>query len=209
MSNNLKLLQNHFSKKFADLHLKKLFTFFNNLRSFFGNATNANINKESKNEPTAKLQAKDRFCDGLNLSLGTIFKTTREALGVSIEEVSRNLKVKTRYIIAIEQDSFHQMNEHPYFAGFVKSYAKMLKIKDETVEEYLKNIVNNCNTKNKKHQLLNLDNEQVKNPSKDDLVNAILIFTMIYLLLISFSQFKTQNLAITDLIINQLNQAQQ
>ncbi len=143
-----------------------------------------------------------------DLSLGAIFKTTREDLGITIEEVSRNLKVKTRYINALEQDSFNQMTEHPYFIGFVKSYARMLKIKDDTIEEYLKNINNECNTKNKKHQLLNLDEDQIKNPSKDDLVNAILIFTMIYLLLISFSQFKTQNLAITDLIINQLNGAQ-
>jgi len=143
-----------------------------------------------------------------DLSLGAIFKTTREGLGISVEEVSRNLKVKTRYITALEQDSFNQMTEHPYFVGFVKSYAKMLKIKDDTIDEYLSKITNDCNTKNKKHQLLNLDDDQVRNPSKDDLVNAILIFTMIYLLLISFSQFKTQNLAITDLIINQLNQAQ-
>jgi cytoskeletal protein RodZ len=139
------------------------------------------------------------------LTLGRVFKATREAQGISIEEVSRNLKVKTRYIIALEQDLFNQMTEQPYFIGFVQSYARMLKLKEEIIEEYLKNITNDCNTKNKKHQLLNLDKERTKNPSQDDLVNAVLIFTMIYLLLISFSQFKTQNLAITDLIINQLN----
>ncbi len=143
-----------------------------------------------------------------NLRLGETFKTSRETLKITIEEVSRSLKVKTRDIIAFEQDSFNLMTKHIYFTGFVKSYAKMLKIEDKTIGKYLKNITNDCNTKNKKYKLLNLDSEQNKSPSKDDLINAILIFTMIYLLLISFSQFKTQRLAITDLIINQLNQAE-
>jgi cytoskeleton protein RodZ len=147
-----------------------------------------------------------------NLSLGEFLKTNRESLKISIEEVSHNLKIKPRYIIALEQDSFNLMTEHPHFAGFVKSYAKMLSIEDNIIEEYLKNTTYSYDTKNNKHPLLNLNNEQTKNPSKDDLINAILIFTMIYLLLISFSQFKTQNLApnltITDLINNQLNQAE-
>lgn len=141
-------------------------------------------------------------------NLGEILKARREELKITIEEVSRNLKVKTRNIIDLEENSPNLNAGNIYLSGFVKSYAKMLKIKDETIEEYLKNLTDNCITKNKKHQLVNLDGEQTKNPSRDDLVNAILIFTMIYLVLISFSQFKTQNLAITDLIINQLNYAQ-
>ncbi len=141
-------------------------------------------------------------------SLGEILKSKREELKITVDEVSRNLKVKPRDIIALEENSTNLMTGPIYLAGFIKSYAKMLKIKDEVVEEYLKNMTNNCITKNKKHQLVNLDNDQAKNPSRDDLVNALLIFTIIYLLLISFSQFKTQNLAITDLIINQLNQTE-
>jgi cytoskeletal protein RodZ len=141
-------------------------------------------------------------------NIGEILKTKREELKITVEEVSRNLKVKTRDIIALEQNSPSIINSHLYLAGFVKSYAKMLKIKDEVIEEHLKNLTNSCNTQNKKHQLVNLDDEENKSPSRDDLVNAILIFTMIYLLLISFSQFKTQNLAITDLIINQLSKTE-
>jgi cytoskeletal protein RodZ len=94
-------------------------------------------------------------------------------------------------------------------SGFIKSYCRLLKIKDETIEEYLKNLSSSCNTKNKKHHLINLDAQTEGNPNKEHLLNALMIFVMIYLLLISFSQFKTQNLAITDLIINQLSKIEQ
>ncbi len=138
-------------------------------------------------------------------TIGEVLKQQREHLKITIEEVSRALKVKVGDIISLEQNSLNLITKHLYLIGFIKSYGRLLRIKDEIIEEYLKNIISSCNTKNKQHQLINLDTEANRNPSKDQLVNALMIFAMIYLLLISFSQFKSQNLAITDLIINHLS----
>lgn len=145
----------------------------------------------------------------LEKTIGEALKQKREDLKITIEEVGRALKVKANDIIALEQNSLHLMTKHLYLSGFIKSYCRLLKIKDETIEEYLKNLSSSCNTKNKKHQLINLDAQTERNPDKEYLVNALMIFVMIYLLLISFSQFKTQNLAITNLIINQLSKIEQ
>jgi cytoskeletal protein RodZ len=139
---------------------------------------------------------------------GHLFKTKRESMKISLEEVSRILKVKKDDIAALEEENLHLITKHFYLPGFIKSYGKMLQIKNETIEEYLKNLSFQCNTKDQKHQLINLDHSENKKPSRDDLVNAILIFAMIYLLLISFSQFKIQNLAVTDLIVHQLDQSE-
>ncbi|MCE3255093.1 MAG: Helix-turn-helix domain [Rickettsiaceae bacterium] len=137
-------------------------------------------------------------------SIGDILKTKRISLEISIEEVSHKLKVKKQDIINLEENNLDLITRHLYLSGFIKSYGKILKINNDIIDEYISGMARKCNTKNTKHQLVNLDREQNKNPDKDDLVNALLIFTMIYLLLISLSQFKTQNLKITNLIINHL-----
>jgi len=53
-NDNLRLSQNRFGKQFLD-------------NSFFGDAVYMGINEETKNELTTKFEAKDRFCDSLNL----------------------------------------------------------------------------------------------------------------------------------------------
>ena len=137
-------------------------------------------------------------------NLGEALKSKREELNISIEDISHRLKIKKQDIIYLEQNNLNSITENLYLAGFIKSYCRILKIKNETIDEYLQNIHAPCNTKNKKHQLINLDSEQNKNPSENNLVNAMLIFTIIYLLLISFSQFNTRNPKVTDVIIKQL-----
>lgn len=136
-----------------------------------------------------------------HIDIGKIFKSRRESLKITIEEVSQNLKVKNRDIVFLEQSNTKLITYNLYLPGLIKSYGKMLGIKDDALEEYLKNISFN----NKNIQITNLGIEQNKNPSRDDLINAMLIFLMIYLLLISFSQFKTKSSAVTNLITNQFN----
>jgi len=136
-------------------------------------------------------------------TIGEALKDRREDLKITIEEVSRTLKVKVNDIIFLEQNSIHLINQGLYLKGFIKSYCLLLKIKDETIQDYIKNITQSCNTKNNKYQLINLHGE-ASSPSKDYLINALIVLVMTYLLLVSFDQFKSKNSSITDLIINQL-----
>lgn len=145
---------------------------------------------------------------GSGATIGSTLKARRESLKMTLNEISSALKVKKGDIIALEQDKTDSITKHLYLIGFIKSYGKILKISDEIIEEKIKDLNIDCNTKNKKHQLLNLEQNNKNSPNKDNIINAILILAMLYLLLISFGQFRSQNLAITDLIIKQLNQAQ-
>ena len=138
-------------------------------------------------------------------NIGDFLKNQREILGMSIEDVSSSLKVKVKDIALIEQNSTDLITKHLYLLGFIKSYCRLLKVKDDVIEDYLKNMNKSCNSKNKSHQLINFDAELNLKPSKDYLVNALILLILINLLLISFSQFKSQNLAITNIIIKQLD----
>ncbi len=136
-------------------------------------------------------------------TIGEILKSHREDSKVTIKEVSRALKIKEKDIILLEQDSTHLITKHLYLIGLIRSYGQLLKMKQETIEDCVARLSKKSNI-NKEH-LLNFDSEENRNPSKHYLINALLIFIMIYLVLISFSKFKSQNLAITDLIINKLS----
>lgn len=66
-------------------------------------------------------------------SLGTIFKEIREKNGITLEEIENTTKIRTKYLKAIENDKFDEIPGKVYAKGFVKSYAKYLKIDQEPV----------------------------------------------------------------------------
>lgn len=66
-------------------------------------------------------------------SLGTIFKEIREKNGITLEEIENTTKIRTKYLKAIEDDKFDEIPGKVYAKGFVKSYAKYLKIDQEPV----------------------------------------------------------------------------
>lgn len=66
-------------------------------------------------------------------SLGTIFKEIREKNGITLEEIENTTKIRTKYLKAIENDKFDEIPGKIYAKGFVKSYAKYLKIDQEPV----------------------------------------------------------------------------
>ena len=66
-------------------------------------------------------------------SLGTIFKQIRERNGITLEEIENATKIRTKYLKAIEEDKFDEIPGKVYAKGFVKSYARYLKIDQEPV----------------------------------------------------------------------------
>ena len=55
----------------------------------------------------------------------------RDAQGLSVADVSRALKFGTRQIEALERDDFSELKGNTFLRGFVRSYARFLKL-DET-----------------------------------------------------------------------------
>ncbi len=136
-------------------------------------------------------------------NIGEELKKRRESLNISVEDVSLKLKIKAKDIVLLEQNSIHLLTKHLYLAGFIRSYCRLLKIRNEVTEEYLQNITKICNTKNKNHQLINLDSDEAKSPKKEYLFKAGVIFIVLYLILMAVGQFSYYNSSVTDLIVEQ------
>ena len=64
---------------------------------------------------------------------GLLLRQTREAQGLTLGEVSGALKFSTRQIEALEKDDFEQLQGKTFLRGFIRAYARMLKLQPEAV----------------------------------------------------------------------------
>lgn len=60
------------------------------------------------------------------LSLGESMRAAREAKGSTLEQTARSLRIRLRYLEAIEEDRFTDLPPRPYPEIFLSSYAKWL-----------------------------------------------------------------------------------
>lgn len=61
-------------------------------------------------------------------SPGAKLATARNALGWTVEQVASKLKLAKRQIIAIEADDYASLPEPAVVRGFIRAYAKLLKL---------------------------------------------------------------------------------
>ena len=64
-------------------------------------------------------------------SLGNILREAREKLGLSVADVAGQIKFAPRQIEALEADDFKRLPEAAFLRGFVRSYAKILRLDAE------------------------------------------------------------------------------
>lgn len=56
------------------------------------------------------------------------FKEEREKKGYSIEDISNILRIRKKYIIAIEENNLVDIPSDTYVRGYIKTYCEFLKI---------------------------------------------------------------------------------
>lgn len=71
---------------------------------------------------------------------GERLRETRESLGISLEEVEAETKIRKLYIEALEKENFSILPPQVYATGFVKRYAKMLKLDADALSSEFKQL---------------------------------------------------------------------
>jgi len=69
-------------------------------------------------------------------------KAKREALGLSLEDVFNQTRVRVAYLQAIENKEFHLLPVPVYTKNFIKIYARALGIDSEPIIEDYENYLN-------------------------------------------------------------------
>ena len=65
------------------------------------------------------------------LRVGAVLREKRLAMGLSVADISAQIRWAPRQIEALEADDFDHLPELPFVRGFVRSYAKLLHLDDQ------------------------------------------------------------------------------
>jgi transcriptional regulator with XRE-family HTH domain len=93
-----------------------------------------------------------------NETLGSLLKTMRRHLHLSLEEVSKKTKIQLIYLRALEQGSYEQLPESLYVRHFLKTYARILKTDASYLISHYENERKTCDFMGK----LNLPLQKIK-----------------------------------------------
>lgn len=86
------------------------------------------------------------------LTVGGILKREREKQNMSLEDVEKTIKVRRKFLEAIERDDWTLFSSKIYITGVIKNYAKVLNLPQDKVlaffrREYAKKEVTGFQTK--------------------------------------------------------------
>jgi cytoskeletal protein RodZ len=87
----------------------------------------------SRRKDAPKVEASETLkgFDDYDVSLGDIMRGERATMGKSLLDVQRDLKIKATYISAIENADTSAFESQGFIAGYVRSYARYLKMDPE------------------------------------------------------------------------------
>jgi cytoskeleton protein RodZ len=66
-----------------------------------------------------------------SVGIGERLRTTREARGLSLDEVEASIRIRRRYLDALEAEAFHEIPGPAYVKGFLRTYAVYLGLPAE------------------------------------------------------------------------------
>jgi helix-turn-helix protein len=70
---------------------------------------------------------------GTRTGIGTALRTAREARGISLEKASRDTRIHSEYLKALEGESFQALRADVYVRGFLRSYSSYLGLDADKV----------------------------------------------------------------------------
>lgn len=65
------------------------------------------------------------------LTVGEILKKARLEKRLTFEEVEKNLRIRKKYLIALEENAWGKLPSSPYIKGFIRNYSSLLGLKPD------------------------------------------------------------------------------
>ena len=84
---------------------------------------------------TAKTKEETTFQEG---KVGTMLRDVRTKKDLTIDDVAEKLRIKSSYLMAIENSDYENIPGTPYGIGFVRSYASFLGLNSERISQIFK-----------------------------------------------------------------------
>jgi len=62
------------------------------------------------------------------LTVGEILKTARDKKGLSLQDIEKKIRVRSKFLAAVERNDWSQFTSNVYISGIIKNYATFLEI---------------------------------------------------------------------------------
>jgi len=69
--------------------------------------------------------------------IGNFLKERREARGISLIEVEKDLKIRTKYLQALEEGNIDAIPGKTYLIGYLRNYSKYLGVNEENINQII------------------------------------------------------------------------
>ncbi len=130
--------------------------------------------------------------DKIESSVGGMLKEARLKKGYKIEDVSKELYIRSSFLEAIESSNYDEIPEPPYGIGFIRSYADFLGLNSARIVQLFKE---ETDAKNQKDDVYVLEPQaEATLPNKKYLVISVLAVVLLYVawLIYNRSQFENE-----------------
>jgi cytoskeletal protein RodZ len=105
--------------------------------------------------------------------LGTILKESREAKGLSLDELQSITKIQKRYLIGIEEGNYSMMPGKFYVRAFIKQYAEAVGLDPDQLFEQHKNEIPNTYNEELPEQLSRVQSRKSISPDTSKIFDVL------------------------------------
>lgn len=87
------------------------------------------------------------------IDIGAQLRRAREAAGLSVDDISSDLRIHVNYVEALEKNNFEILNGPTYVKGYIRNYARLLEIDSNPLIEAYQSSVGEVPAWNASHPL--------------------------------------------------------
>ncbi len=117
--------------------------------------------------------------------IGNFLKERREARGISLIEVEKDLKIRKKYLQALEEGNVDAIPGKTYLIGYLRNYSKYLGINEENINQIIQTY-NNLEKKKSGLKKTKEENIYLKTKDRSIFEKKRFFFPIKYVYLISF-----------------------
>lgn len=93
-----------------------------------GNLASSEFGSEALSIPSAAAEIPPEAAEAVSLSVGQQLRAAREAKNVTVADVAKVLKLSAHQVVALEEDDWAHLPGNTIIRGFVRNYARFLKL---------------------------------------------------------------------------------
>ncbi len=121
------------------------------------------------------------------LSVGTLLKSTRERKKISLRDVEKHIKIREKFIVALEEDKWQIFTSKIYIMGILKNYSRYLSLDEQKILAFFRREYEKKDDVRFKERI---SGKYISSDSKKTILTGFIILGILFLLYFSFQLYQ-------------------